>query len=188
MLIHKQGLYPLPTKRSRVYYTDPIGPSKTLEHYINAYQSTHPLHRGKRRCSKQAGFCRHDSCYTAFWQETQCSLVTLHSFPAAPFPHWPPPLSKQLGKADGSPTVSWDDCTALLPCSILLMPSAYWPLFWDTFKEGQWKTWKYLETLDWDIVFNCSLMAVQWKRVAAVALQPSPSSLLRLTPCFHTID
>ena len=117
-----------------------------------------------------------------------CSLVTLHPFPAAPFPHGPPPPSKQLGKADGSPTTSWDDCTALLPRSIFLMPSAYWPLFWATFKQGQWKKGKDLETPDWDIVFNCSLMALQWKQVAAVALQPSPSSLLRLTPCFHTID
>lgn len=121
-------------------------------------------------------------------RSSYCSLVTLHPFPAAPFPHRPPPLSKQLGKADGSPTTSSDDCTVLLPCSIFLMPSACWALFWATFKQGQWKKGKDLETPYWDIVFNCSLMTLQWQRLAAVALQPSPSSLLRLTPCFHTID
>lgn len=117
-----------------------------------------------------------------------CSLVTLHPFPTTSFPYRPPPLSKQFGKADGSPTTSWDSCTALLSSSIFLMPSAYWPHFWATFKQRQWNKAKDLETLDWDIVFNCTLMALQWKEAKAVSFQPSPFSLLQFTPCFHTID
>lgn len=61
------------------------------------------------------------------------------------------------------------------------MPSASWPLFWATLKQGQRKKGKDLETLDWDIVFNCSLVALQQKQVAAVALKPLPTRLLRLT-------
>lgn len=80
-----QGLCLLSTRRSRVYYgrkgRDPTGPRHMLEHRIDAYQLTHPLHRGKRRCSKQTAFCRHGSCYTAFWQALRFVLQPCHSPP-----------------------------------------------------------------------------------------------------------
>lgn len=65
-----------------------VDPASRLKHYIHAYRQSHSMHREK--ILKEKSFAGMTAVAQLFGRShnSSHSLVTLHPFPAAPFPHY----------------------------------------------------------------------------------------------------